>query len=86
MTGQELVREVAAKHGYRGLTDEVCNDILWEQTGFPHFFEGDPEEFFRGQLEEFFSRPGTVDEKRTAVLDERDAAMAEFRRQQKVEE
>lgn len=31
-------------------TDAECDYILWEHTGFPGFFRGDPEAELRGQL------------------------------------
>lgn len=29
--------------------------VVWEHTGYPSFYSGNPEEYFRRQLEEFKS-------------------------------
>jgi len=35
------------------LTDAQADYILWEHTGFPSFFDGDPEETLIRQLQEY---------------------------------
>lgn len=54
MTGIELVNQVAAEHGVTGLSDDDAAHILWEYTGYPSAFVGEPEEYFRRQLHEHF--------------------------------
>ena len=55
MTFKDLVREVADQYGHvPPLSDEECMYILWEWTGFPGFFHGDPETCCREQLHEYF--------------------------------
>ena len=53
MTWIELVRDEAKKLK-RTVTDEQADYILWEHTGFPEFWQGDPETCCREQVREFF--------------------------------
>lgn len=50
MTGIELVRQYFPK-----ATEDQCDYILWEKTGFPSFYPSgeDPEEYFGRQLEKY---------------------------------
>ena len=48
MNGIELVKQY-----FPDADDEYCEYILWNKTGFPSFFIGDPVEHFGNQLERF---------------------------------
>lgn len=47
-TGLELVREF-----FPDISDDDAGDILWNRTGYPCFWEGDPVTHFRKQIAEF---------------------------------
>lgn len=49
----ELVQETAKEFDIK-LTSSEADYILWEETGFPAFFDGDPETCCREQLRKFF--------------------------------
>jgi len=42
-----------AKEILGDLSDDILEFIIWEYTGYPSFFDGNPEECFRAQLREF---------------------------------
>ncbi len=48
MNGLEITREYFPK-----LTEDGLGYILWNRTGWPSFFAGDPEACLRGQLAEY---------------------------------
>lgn len=50
MTFLEIAREVFADHPL-ATSDVELENILWEHTGFPGFFDGDPETVCRKQLQ-----------------------------------
>lgn len=54
-TWVDLVHKVAKEHGQR-VSEAEADHILWEHTGFPSFWEGDPRSHFTAQLHEFFGR------------------------------
>jgi len=53
MTAIEFAKEEAFKAGLV-ISDECTEWVIWEHTGFPCFFTGDPIERFRQQLSEAF--------------------------------
>lgn len=55
MTGIELVQQIAKEHGTT-VNKDTADMILWEHTGFPAFFMGDPEVELRNQIHEYFGR------------------------------
>jgi len=59
MTYLELVRSVASEHGQSVSNDEAYY-ILWEHTGFPSFWESDPELDCRRQVHEYFKNRAEV--------------------------
>lgn len=52
-TYSDIVRQVAAEFGASPDNDEVAW-ILWENTGFPEFWSGDPAESCRDQVRSFY--------------------------------
>ena len=52
MTWLEVCKDEAKKAGVE-LTDKQADTVLWEFTGFPSFFDGDPEECVRRQVREW---------------------------------
>lgn len=57
MTWLELVHEVAYEHGV-SVTDVEADSLLWNETGFPGFFHGEPVNTCACQLREAFCRRG----------------------------
>ncbi len=53
-TWRDLARSVAWEFGI-DLSFEDADYVLWEHTGFPSFFHGDPIESCTAQLREFFA-------------------------------
>ena len=53
LTFADVVKSVAQEFD-RTVTDADIDYILWEHTGFPAFFDGDPEECVRRQVKEYF--------------------------------
>ena len=51
MTWIELVREY-----FPNVSEDKAEYILWNETGFPSFWRGDPEQSCREQLEDFRKR------------------------------
>ncbi len=49
MDGLTIAREVANKLDLI-ITDEQLEGLMWEETGWPAFFAGDPETVFRQQM------------------------------------
>ena len=49
MNGLAIAREVADEIGVEA-TDDLLGVIMWEFTGWPSFFDGDPETVFRQQV------------------------------------
>jgi hypothetical protein len=49
MNAIEIAREEAAKANVK-LDESALEYIIWEETGWPAFFDGDPETCFREQL------------------------------------
>ena len=58
----DLVKRIAADCGHT-ISDDEGGYILWNHTGFPDFFDGDPEECCTRQLRDYF-RMEQIDEKR----------------------
>lgn len=54
VTFLDIAREVAAEFRLV-LTDHAAMDVLWEYTGYPSFWRGDPEAECRRQLREHFT-------------------------------
>lgn len=50
MTGQDAINIV--REYFPGVSDELAGAILWEYTGWPAFWDGDPEMCMRKQLQE----------------------------------
>lgn len=77
MTGIDLVREVAAEFG-QDVGDDAAGSILWNYTGYPHFFDGDPDpvECFRDQLREYFADPAGTDARIEREMEEADRSSA----------
>ena len=57
-TFRDLVRRVAAEFGESPSTTEIAH-ILWEHTGFPGFWDGDPETCCEAQVRAFYSGGGS---------------------------
>lgn len=55
VTWVQLARKVAAEFRVV-LLDAQADHVLWEHTGFPSFWKGDPEECCTRQLRDFFWR------------------------------
>ena len=53
-TWAELTRDVAREFGLT-LSDDEVDYALWEHTGFPYFWQGDPVECCTAQLREHFA-------------------------------
>lgn len=51
----EIVTEEAANKGVT-VPENMIEVIIYEATGYPCFWTGDPEECFRKQLSEFFEK------------------------------
>jgi hypothetical protein len=66
----QLIKRVAKDCGH-DLSDDQAGYILWNHTGFPNFFDGDPEECCTKQIQDFF-RVADIDTKR------RDAAYSKW--------
>lgn len=61
----DLVREY-----FPGVTDEQAMDILWNYTGFPGFWDGDPARVCREQLAHLKEvGPAAVDAEFEAILE-----------------
>lgn len=44
--------EDVARQYFPNVNIHILHDIIWEYTGFPSFWSGDPETCFRKQLKE----------------------------------
>lgn len=55
MTTIELARKIATEHGCSELSDADLDYIIWEYTGYPSFWVGDPATCFESQLRGYFS-------------------------------
>lgn len=58
-----MARRIAEAHGYSNLTEAQLSYILWNETGYPSFFDGDRMTVLAAQLQAFFS--GAVGEEET---------------------
>lgn len=54
LTWPDVVNSVAHQYG-QWFTDDVAMNLLWEYTGYPGFFDGDPVTVATRQLHELFS-------------------------------
>ena len=54
LTFKILVKDVAGDYG-RTVTDDEAAFILWNHTGFPGFFQGDPLETCAKQIDHYFA-------------------------------
>lgn len=54
LTWRDLVTQVAALYGTK-VTDDEADTILWNFTGYPAFFYGDPAKCATRQVNEFFA-------------------------------
>jgi len=54
-TWRDTARGVAWEFG-RDISPEEADYLLWEHTGFPEFWNGDPGACCRQQLREFFAQ------------------------------
>jgi hypothetical protein len=71
-TCRDAVKEEAAKFGL-SLTDNEANDVAWNFTGFPSFWNipadgATPEECFRTQLKRYFADPKAAHERFEAEM------------------
>lgn len=57
-TWRDVARGVAWEFG-RDITPTEADYLLWEETGFPSFWDGAPGDTCRRQLREFFQRERT---------------------------
>lgn len=55
LTWTDVVNAVAHEFGL-WFTDYEANALLWEHTGFPGFFMGDPVTIASQQLRDYFGR------------------------------
>lgn len=55
MTNTEFVQSVGRAVGVE-LTDDEADYILWEETGFPCFFDGDPVTVLRQQVTAYLQK------------------------------
>ncbi len=55
-----FAQRVAQEHGHN-IDRETANFVLWEYTGFPSFWDGDPMECVDRQLSEFFAKAETTE-------------------------
>ena len=58
VTWHDLVRSVAWEHGIEWVSPWDADYILWEHTGFPSFWRGNPVDSCIEQLQEFFGGLG----------------------------
>lgn len=63
MTGKQAFQIV--REYFPGISDGDMNVVLWEFTGWPCFWDGDPETCLRRQLEELRSAPPSAPEAET---------------------
>lgn len=54
-TWQDLAKDVGKEFG-KTLTNDQADYLLWNHTGFPSFWKGDPVEECRAQLRSAFKR------------------------------
>ncbi len=59
MNGLVIAREIAKELDCPA-TDEELEWLMWNQTGWPSFFDGDPEKTYREQLRKALTPPGAT--------------------------
>jgi hypothetical protein len=56
MNGLAIAREIADELDVEA-TDEYLGWLMWNETGWPAFFEGDPETAYRQQMRKVLTPP-----------------------------
>ena len=51
-----FARKIAHEEGVRPASDAMLDYVIWEYTGYPSFWDGDPVRCFERQLREAFRK------------------------------
>ncbi len=68
-TPMQIAREIfpEVKRGKKG--NHYLGYIIWNFTGYPQFWDGDPETCFRRQLQEYHDDPAGVEARQQAAYE-----------------